>query len=57
MLCAKLYAKLYHFQLLAANALTPVQTKSETKYKVNTAALTEDFRILGDGLVKEIKVL
>ncbi|KAJ8718272.1 hypothetical protein PYW08_002509 [Mythimna loreyi] len=44
------------FQLTNANALKPYSSKGETKYKVNIEALVEDFRILGDGLVKHITV-
>ncbi|XP_030026553.2 nucleolar protein 6 isoform X1 [Manduca sexta] len=44
------------FQVANAHALVPVTVDGETKYKVNTAALVEDFRILGEGLVKDITV-
>uniref|UniRef100_A0A2A4JMG6 Nucleolar protein 6 n=1 Tax=Heliothis virescens TaxID=7102 RepID=A0A2A4JMG6_HELVI len=44
------------FQLTNANALKPVTMNGETKYRVNIEALIEDFRILGEGLVKDITV-
>ncbi|CAH0399608.1 unnamed protein product [Chilo suppressalis] len=44
------------FQLTNANALVPVTVKGETKYKINTRALIEDFKILGDGLVRDVVV-
>ncbi|KAM3958506.1 LOW QUALITY PROTEIN: nucleolar protein 6 Mat89Ba [Aphomia sociella] len=44
------------FQLLNANALKPVTVKGETKYKINTEALIEDFKHLGDGLVTHVTV-
>ncbi|CAH0587856.1 unnamed protein product [Chrysodeixis includens] len=44
------------FQLTNATALKPISSKGETKYGVNVEALVEDFRILGDGLVKSITV-
>lgn len=47
---------MYIFQLTNANALKPVTVDGETKYKVNVEALLEDFRILGEGLVKEVTV-
>ncbi|XP_053611416.1 nucleolar protein 6 [Plodia interpunctella] len=42
------------FQVLNANALTPVTVKGDTKYKINKQALIEDFRILGEGLVRDV---
>ncbi|KAF9424543.1 hypothetical protein HW555_000354 [Spodoptera exigua] len=44
------------FQLTNANALKPITLNGETKYRVNTEAIVEDFRILGDGLVTDITV-
>ncbi|XP_063894917.1 nucleolar protein 6 [Helicoverpa armigera] len=44
------------FQLTNANAIKPVTVNGETKYRVNIEALIEDFRILGEGLVKDITV-
>ncbi|CAB3244187.1 unnamed protein product [Arctia plantaginis] len=44
------------FQLTNANALKPVTVDGETKYKVNIEAMVEDFRILGQGLVKDVTV-
>ncbi|KAJ2938467.1 hypothetical protein O0L34_g12906 [Tuta absoluta] len=44
------------FVLTNMNALTPHTVKGEMKYKVNTAAIIEDFRIMGKGLVKDITV-
>ncbi|XP_075979856.1 nucleolar protein 6 Mat89Ba [Anticarsia gemmatalis] len=44
------------FQLTNANALKPVSVSGEVKYRVNVEAIVEDFRILGEGLVKDITV-
>ncbi|XP_060804531.1 nucleolar protein 6 [Amyelois transitella] len=44
------------FQVLNANALTPITVKGETKYKINKQALIEDFKILGAGLVTDVTV-
>ncbi|XP_049871871.1 nucleolar protein 6 [Pectinophora gossypiella] len=44
------------FQLSNANALKPIKRKGEVKHKVNKAAIVEDFRILGAGLVRDITV-
>ncbi|XP_026727595.1 nucleolar protein 6 [Trichoplusia ni] len=44
------------FQLTNATGLKPIPSKGETKYRVNVQALIEDFRILGQGLVKDITV-
>ncbi|XP_004925060.2 nucleolar protein 6 [Bombyx mori] len=45
------------FQALNANALIPETVDGETRYKVNKEAIIEDFRILGQGLVKSVNVL
>ncbi|XP_063383076.1 nucleolar protein 6 [Cydia fagiglandana] len=42
------------FQVASASALRP--TGKSDKYKVNTAAIVEDFKILGAGLVKHVTV-
>ncbi|CAK1542398.1 unnamed protein product [Leptosia nina] len=44
------------FQIASANALKPVKVKGETKYEVNIEAIIEDFKLIGDGLVKEVVV-
>ncbi|XP_045776037.1 nucleolar protein 6 isoform X2 [Maniola jurtina] len=48
--------ELRDLQISNANALKPVSVNGETKYKVNTEAIVEDFRILGAGLVRELVV-
>ncbi|KAJ0175334.1 hypothetical protein K1T71_009475 [Dendrolimus kikuchii] len=50
------FNELRDFQLLNANALKPITVEEEIKYKVNTEAIVEDFRVIGQGLVKEITV-
>ncbi|GBP18685.1 Nucleolar protein 6 [Eumeta japonica] len=45
-----------HFQVSNANALKPININGETKYQVNIDALIGDFKLIGDGLVKEVTV-
>ncbi|XP_059062073.1 nucleolar protein 6 [Achroia grisella] len=43
-------------QILNANALRPVVVDGETKYKINTQAIIEDFKHIGQGLVTHVTV-
>lgn len=46
----------FPFQILNAKALRPIKQNGELTYEVNLDAIIEDFRIIGDGLVKDITI-